>query len=306
MSYIRRGANTVSGNTLKGKNELGFVSHRLLLGILFGTLLGLTALPLAGCSQSASQSSTDERPASAETGSSMKVQGTVASSASASDSAVASVPASPDARAAVSQATGAASAAAVPAPGLPAVTSPTSPALAAAAPLAPVLPPNLAPTNPSAAAVVASTGPSTVNVASTGSPVLHGLNGNGMQGAAQTLNPAMMRALKEFQVASASFPDFCRDWAHKLSVREHDNVEHIKWEMRDGVETGSYVGYSSIDSCTCKEATNGVAVGILTYKEFDYTLTGKSVEEARHATPHAATIVPTREIFAYEKGKWFW
>ena len=91
----------------------------------------------------------------------------------------------------------------------------------------------------------------------------------------------MMRALKEFQVASASFPDFCRDWGRKLSVREHDNVEHIKWEKRDGVETGNYVGYSSIDSCTCKEATNGVAVGILTYKEFDYTLTGKSVEEAQ-------------------------
>ena len=61
-----------------------------------------------------------------------------------------------------------------------------------------------------------------------------------------------------------------------------------------------------IDSCTCKEATNGVAVGILTYKEFDYTLTGKSVQEARHATPHATSVVPTREIFAYEKGKWFW
>jgi hypothetical protein len=115
-----------------------------------------------------------------------------------------------------------------------------------------------------------------------------------------------MRALKEFQVASAAFPDFCRDWEHKLSVREHDNVEHIKWEMRDGMETGSYVGYSSIDSCTCKEASNGVAVGILTYKEVDYTLTGKSVEEAKHAAPHAASIVPTREIFAYEKGKWFW
>jgi hypothetical protein len=127
-----------------------------------------------------------------------------------------------------------------------------------------------------------------------------------MQGEAQKLNPVMMRALKEFQVASASFPDFCRDWARKLSVREHDNVEQIKWEMRDGMESGSYVGYSTIDSCTCKEASNGVAVGILTYKEFGYTLTGKSVEEAKHATPHAASVVPTREIFAYEKGKWFW
>jgi len=127
-----------------------------------------------------------------------------------------------------------------------------------------------------------------------------------MEGAAQTLNPAMMRALKEFQVASASFPDFCRDWARKLSVREHDNLGNIKWAMHDGVETGSYVGYGSIDSCTCKQASNGVAVGILTYREFDYTLTGKSVEEAKHTTPHATTVVPTREIFAYEKGKWFW
>jgi hypothetical protein len=309
MSYIRRDANTRRRSTMNGRNELtGFVS----LGVLLGILLGLTALPLAGCSQWASQSAPDETTASADTGSSMKVQGTVASGSLASDAAVASVPAPPAAPAAAPQATipqatvpGAASAAAVPAPGVPPVTSPTSSALAVAAPLAPVLPPNLAQTNPPATAVVASTGPA-VNVANTGSPVLKGLNGNGMQGEAQTLNPVMMRALKEFQVASASFPDFCRDWAHKLSVREHDNVEHIKWEMRDGVETGSYVGYSSIDSCTCKEATNGVAVGILTYKEFDYTLTGKSLEEARHATPHAATIVPTREIFAYEKGKWFW
>jgi hypothetical protein len=188
------------------------------------------------------------------------------------------------------------------------VTSPTTFALAIAAPTnpSPIAPAKLALTNPPAAAVVASTGPATVNVASTGTPVLNGLNGNGMQGAAQALNPVMMRALKQFQVASASFPDFCRDWGRKLSVREHDNLGSIKWAMHDGVETGSYVGYSSIDSCTCKEASNGVAVGILTYKEFDYTLTGKSVEEAKHAAPHATTVVPTREIFAYEKGKWFW
>ena len=299
MSYIWRGADRRNGLA-------DFVS----IGVLFGILFGLTALPIAGCSQSASQSSPDETTASAgttsaETGSSMKVQGTAPSGSSASDAAVASLPAAPDAQAA---APGAALAAAVPAPGVPPVTSPTTPALAVAAPMSPspVAPAKVIQAGLPTTAVVASTSPATVNVASTGSPVLKGLSGNGMQGAAQTLNPAMMRALKEFQVASASFPDFCRDWARKLSVREHDNVEHIKWAMHDGVETGSYVGYSSIDSCTCKEASNGVAVGILTYKEFDYTLTGKSVEEARHATPHASTIVPTREIFAYEKGKWFW
>jgi hypothetical protein len=235
----------------------------------------------------------------------MKLHGNVASDSLSSDAKVANLPAPPKAQA---SATGANPAAAVPAREIPPVTLPTAPALAVAAPMnpSPVAPAKLIKASLPANAVVASTGPAEVNLASTGSPVLKGLSGNGMQGEAQKLNPVMMRALKEFQIASASFPDFCRDWARKLSVREHDNVEHIKWEMRDGMETGSYVGYSAINSCTCKEASNGVAVGILTYKEFDYTLTGKSVQEARHATPHAATIVPTREIFAYEKGKWFW
>ena len=127
-----------------------------------------------------------------------------------------------------------------------------------------------------------------------------------VQSQAKALNPVMIRALKQFRIASAAFPDFCREWAHKLSVREHDNLSNIKWVMQNGVETGNYVGYGAIDSCTCKEASNGVAVGILTYKEYDYTLTGKSVEEAKHASPHATSVVPTREIFAYEKGKWFW
>lgn len=277
MSCIKRGRSTFNLFTA------GFV------------LLGLATLPIAGCSQS-SDSHPDEATASALSGSSMKVEGAAASSASTGDTAAASTAAAP------------ASAAAVPAPGLPAVTSPTAPALATAAPLSPspVAPPNPAQASPPATAVVASTGGPAVNVASTDKAVLDGLGGSGMQGAAQTLNPVMMRALKQFKIASAAFPDFCRDWAHKLSVREHDNVQHIKWEMHDGVETGSYVGYGAIASCTCKEATNGVAVGILTYKEFDYTLTGKSIEEAKHATPHATSVVPTREIFAYERGKWFW
>ncbi len=237
-------------------------------------LIALAALPIAGCSHSAA-SSPDEATASALSGSSMTVQGAVPAGSSADVTA----------------------AAVVPAPSVPLVTSPTTPALAAAAPInpSPVSPPNLG-------QII----PATAVLASTETPVLKGLNSNAMESSAQTLNPVMMHALKEFQVASASFPDFCRDWARRLSVREHDNLGQIKWVMHDGVETGAYVGYSSIDSCTCKEASNGVAVGILTYREFDYTLTGKSVEEARHATPHATTVVPTREIFAYEKGKWFW
>src|SRR5512146_1975596 len=265
-------------------------------------LLGFAALPIAGCSRSAASTVSDEASASALGGSSMKVQGTAPAEPSTGDTATATLPDPPAAVA------GTAQTAAVPAPIVPPVTSATTAALADAAPLSPspVEPAKLAQANPPAAAVVASTGNPALNVPIAGAPVLKGLDGNGMQGTAQTLNPVMMRALEQFQVASAAFPDFCRDWGHKLSVREHDNRGHIKWVMRDGVETGSYVGYGAIDSCTCKEATNGVAVGILTYKEFDYKLTGKNIEEAKHATPHATTVVPTREIFAYDKGKWFW
>jgi hypothetical protein len=276
MSYIRWGGTTLGGLTA------GFV------------LICLVALPIAGCSHSAA-SAPDEATESALSGSSMTVQSSVPSDSSAD--AVPAAGATLVSYAPDSHAPSTGAAAAVPAPIVPPVTSPTATALVAAAPInpSPIAPSNLAVTSPPTA-VVASTEPS----------VLKGLGGDGMQSTAQKLSPVMMRALKEFQVASASFPDFCRDWARKLSVREHDNQTHIKWEMRDGVETGSYVGYGAIDSCTCKEANNGVAVGVLTYKEFNYTVTGKSVEEARHATPHATTVVPTREIFAYEKGKWFW
>jgi hypothetical protein len=273
MSYIGRGRNGLNG---------------FAVGLL---LLGISALPIAGCSELTGTPPSDETAASTPAGSSMKLQAPAAADHSTSDATAANPPAV-DAQA---TAPATAAAAAVPAPLVPPVTSPTTTALEAAAPVNPSpVSPNLGQTNPPAT-VVASTG-----------PILKGLDNKGMQGTAQTLNPVMMRALKQFQVASASFPDFCREWSRKLSAREHDNLGNIKWELHDGVETGTYVGYGPISSCTCKEATNGVAVGILTYKEFDYTLTGKSIEEAEHSTPHPATVVPTREIFAYDKGKWFW
>ncbi len=279
MRYIWRGGNMPIGAAA------GFV------------LLGLTVLPIAGCSQSLAPPSAVQPPAATLSGSSIQVQGAVASAPSTDAASVAGVPVQPIlAPDLPSAAPELASAAAVPAPAAAAVTSPAAPALALAAPAKPL---------PASQPKLAQGSPATV-VASTGSPVLKGLGSSGMRGTTQTLNPVMMHALKEFQTASAAFPGFCRDWQRKLSERERDNLGHIKWAMRNGVETGTYVAYSSINSCTCKEANNGVAVGVLTYKEFDYTLTGKSIGEARHATPHATAVVPTREIFAYDKGKWFW
>lgn len=143
------------------------------------------------------------------------------------------------------------------------------------------------------------------SVAPATKPVLKGLGEGGISTAAQKLNPLMMRALKQFEVAKASFTGFCEDWHRKLAAREVDNLAHISWKAQNGVETGSYVSYGPIESCTCKQASNGVPIGELTYKEMDNTLSGKTVDEAKHAKP-AVTIVPTREIFSWDKGKWFY
>jgi len=241
--------------------------------------LGLATLPLIGCSHFAGN--TEETSAHAITDSSMTVQGGAPSAAPA-PSGVQFASATVDSTATAAPAPAVSSSGAAAA--IPAVA--TSPDLSQTPSV------NSATTN--------------VAVASVDKPVLKGLAGGGLDSEARRLNPAMIHALKEFHTASAQFPNFCREWEHKLVVREHDNLNHIKWVMHNGVETGSYVGYSAIDSCTCKQSSNGVSVGILTYKEYNYTLTGKSVTDAKHATPHADSVVPTREIFAYEKGKWFW
>ena len=259
--------------------------------VLFGSMV----LTIAGCSQSLAPSSPVQPSSAVLSSSSIRVQNTGASAPSTSPVSAVGVPVQPIIAPDMPSASPVlASAATIPASAAASVTSPAAPALALAAPAkpAPASQPKLDQGSPTV-------------VASTGKPVLNELGSGGLQGAAQKLNPVMMRALGQFKTASAAFPDFCRDWQRKLNERERDNLGHIKWEIRNGVETGTYVAYSAIDSCTCKEANNGVAVGTLTYKEFDYTLTGKSIDEARRSTPRATAVVPTREIFAFDKGKWF-
>src|SRR5262249_28513064 len=119
-------------------------------------------------------------------------------------------------------------------------------------------------------------------IASADKPVLKGLKGNG---SALKLSPSIRRALKDFERASAAFPAFCRDWERKLRDREHNNLAHMNWRTQEGDKTATYVGYSAIDSCTCKQASNGIPIGELTYKEYSYSLTGKNVEDARHSQP---------------------
>lgn len=136
-------------------------------------------------------------------------------------------------------------------------------------------------------------------------PVLKGLGPGGIKAAAKKLNPAMTRALKEFEVAKDAFVGFCRQWHERLVDRQVNNSNHIDWKLQHGITTGTYVSYGPIETCVCKRAENGIPIGELTYNELDYTVTGKTKGQAKQSKP-SVSVVPTREIFSWNKGKWFY
>lgn len=104
--------------------------------------------------------------------------------------------------------------------------------------------------------------------------------------------------------ASVAFPAFCRNWERKLKERTANNLRHIVWKLEHGYETGTYVGYGSIRSCSCKAGTRGVPIGELTYQEFNYQLTGPTIEQARHSKPKPVGITNTTEIFRWGGHNW--
>lgn len=107
-----------------------------------------------------------------------------------------------------------------------------------------------------------------------------------------------------FDQASELFPAFCKDWQRKLHDRELNNLENVTWKDQNGWKTGTYLGYSPIKTCDCKRSTGGVPIGELTYQETEFYLTGRTVEEARHAQPKPVGITNTTEIFRWDKTKW--
>jgi hypothetical protein len=130
--------------------------------------------------------------------------------------------------------------------------------------------------------------------------------GHTIKAALQRISPSRLLADRLFKRAEVAFPAFCKDWESKLRARERNNVSHINWQAHDGVETGTYVGYGSIQSCITKESSKGIPVGKLSYQEFQYQLEGKTTDEAMHATPRPASITNTTEIFRYDKNKSKW
>ena len=108
-----------------------------------------------------------------------------------------------------------------------------------------------------------------------------------------------------FARAAAAFPAFCEDWERKLKDRERNNLQHVSWQRKDGWVTGTYVGYGTLTSCTCKKS-EGQPIGEVRYQEFTYYLLGKSVEQAEHAAAKPVSVTNTLEIFNWEHGRWFY
>lgn len=116
-----------------------------------------------------------------------------------------------------------------------------------------------------------------------------------------------LRALHEsrFRTAAAEFPAFCQDWQQKLAERTRWNLTQISWHVEHGLESGTYISYGAIDSCVTKLSSQGIPVGKLSYVEYTYALSGKTIEDAKHAQPKPVSTIRTLEIFSFDHNKWF-
>ena len=127
-----------------------------------------------------------------------------------------------------------------------------------------------------------------------------------VKAALSKVNPARLLQDREYQKAASTFTQFCQDWQSKLRDREKFNLSKLVWTYKDGFETATYTGYSSIQSCTTKESAQGFALGKLSYEEITYYLVGKTPDEALKAKPQDTGEIRTTEIFRWDKGKWFY
>jgi len=146
------------------------------------------------------------------------------------------------------------------------------------------------------------TGSEVASVAPSGKKTL----GSRVKAAIAKMDPARLFREHEYVKAEAAFSGFCREWEEKLHARETNNVGHLAWIFKDGWETATYTGYSSVETCVCKKSPDGYAIGKLSYEELTYYLVGKSRDEASHAKPTVSGDVHTTEIFRWDRGKWFY
>jgi hypothetical protein len=117
------------------------------------------------------------------------------------------------------------------------------------------------------------------------------------------LTPAQRRT---YQRAASVFTVFCHDWERLLHEREVNNLEHLSWREDGGLEIATYTGYGKLESCECKASKEGLPIGKIRYDEINYSIAGKTIDEARHAIPKQTHEISTLEIFSWDKGKWFY
>lgn|SRR3990172_5091856 len=116
---------------------------------------------------------------------------------------------------------------------------------------------------------------------------------------------ALQRAAsRTFEHARSAFSNFCGEWERKLRDRERKNLNAIKWKEQKGWKVGEFLGYSKIQTCMCKQSSRGQPLGILTYGEMNYYLAGKTIDEAKRATPKGTLATETTEIFRWGRNKW--
>jgi hypothetical protein len=151
-----------------------------------------------------------------------------------------------------------------------------------------------------------------------------GLDGSPIAGtsAAAAVSPSRASSVSQIQIdglesltpvqrqtyrrAASAFTVFCHDWERLLHEREVNNLEHLSWRKDGGLEMATYTGYGKVESCQCKESKEGLPIGKILYREMNYSIAGKTIDQARHSLPKLTHEISTMEIFSWDKGKWFY
>src|SRR5260370_17492339 len=109
----------------------------------------------------------------------------------------------------------------------------------------------------------------------------------------EKLTPERIKRNREFKVASARFPNFCKHWEQNLRDRERYNVAKLNFSEKDGFETATYTGYGRIVGCEAHQSKDGYSFGKLSYETFIYYVVGTTKEESRIAASTSITAPHT-------------
>jgi hypothetical protein len=166
--------------------------------------------------------------------------------------------------------------------------------------------PPAAQNSPAAAELHAATPAPAPSISATKKPTLRQRVKRRVKALVAKFTPSRMQMDRDFKTAAALFPGFCKHWQQDLEDRERDNRYHLTFQDKNGNKFATYTGYGKIETCEAHQSPDGFAIGKLSYKEFVYSLTGRTESEARAATPTPITTMPTIEIFRWDKNKWFY